>query len=114
MKNWRNKRRTPLKGQARINIRKTPRQDMYKVKAVELQTAVNMTCHCVIHTVDHLSEIMIAHWHGNTLEHIKLLRSKCACLIKNIISSALKTYLTDNFQNKKYATILDESTDIST
>ena len=86
---------------------------MDKVKAVELQTAVSMTCHCVIRTVDHLSEIMIAHWHGSTLEHIKLHRSKCACLIKNIISSALKTDLTDNFQNKKYAIILDESTYIS-
>ena len=111
MKNQRNKRRTPLKGQARINIRKTPRQDIDKVA---LQTAVSMTCHCAIRTVDHLSEIMIAHWHGNTLEHIKMLRSKCACLIRNIISSALKTDLTDNFQNKKYAIILDESTDIST
>jgi hypothetical protein len=28
-------------------------------------------------------------------------RSKCACLIKNIISPALKTTLIDDFQNKK-------------
>jgi hypothetical protein len=73
-----------------------------------------MTCHCAIRTVDHVSEIMIAHWHGSTLEHMKLHRSKCACLIKNIISPALKTDLIDDFQNKKYAIILDESTDIST
>jgi len=56
---------------------------------------------------------MIAHGHGSTLEHIKLHRSKCACLIKNIISPALKTDLIDDFQNKKYAISLDESTDIS-
>ena len=97
-----------------VNVRKTPRQDMDKVKAVELQTAVRMTCHCVIRTVDHLSEIMIAHWHGSILEHTKLHRSKCAFLIKNVISSALKTDLTENFQNKKYVIISDESTDIST
>jgi hypothetical protein len=72
-----------------------------------------MTCHCAIHTVDHLSEIMIAHGHGSKLEHIKLKRSKCACLIKNIILPALKTYI-DYFQNKKYAIITDESTDNST
>jgi hypothetical protein len=73
-----------------------------------------MACHCAISTVDHLSEIMTAHGHGSILEHIKLHRSKCACLNKNIISPALKTDLIDDFQTKKYAIILDESTEIST
>ena len=111
-KSDKHKRRTPLKGQTRLDVRKTPRQDTDKVKVVELQIAVSMTCHCVICTADHLSEIMIAHWHGSTLEHIKLHRSKCACLIKNIISPALKTDVIDDFQNKKCAIILDDSTDI--
>ena len=57
---------------------------------------------------------MVAHGRGSTLKHIKLHRSKFACLIKNIISPALKTDLIDDFQNKKYAIIIDESTDIST
>ena len=48
------------------------------------------------------------------MEHIQLHRSKCSCLIRNIILPALKTDLIDGFQNKKYAIILDESTDIST
>ena len=87
---------------------------MDKVKAVELQIAVSMTCHCAIRTVNHLSEIMIAHGHGSKLEHIKLHRSKCVCLKKNIFSPALKTDLLDDFQNKKYAIVLDESTEIST
>jgi len=86
---------------------------MDKVKAVELQIAVSMTCHCVVRTVN-LSKIMVAHGHGSTLEHIELHRSKCACLIRNIISPALKTDPIDDFQNKKYAIITDESTDIST
>jgi len=73
-----------------------------------------MTCHCAVRTVDHLSEIVVALGHGSTLEHIKLHRSKCAFLIKNIISPAPKTDLIDDFQNKKYAIITDESTDIST
>jgi hypothetical protein len=87
---------------------------MDKVKAAELQIAVSMACHCAIRTVEHLSEIMTARGHGSTLENIQLHRSKCAWLIKNIISPALKTDLIDDFQNKKYAIILDESTDIST
>jgi len=93
-----------------LNVRKTPRQGVDKVEAVELKIAVSMTCHCTVRTIDHLSEVMVAHGHGSTLEHIKLHRSKCACLIKNIISSALKTDI-DDFQNKKYAIITDGSTD---
>jgi hypothetical protein len=95
-------------------VRKTPGQDMDKVKAVELQIAVSMTCHCAVGTVDHLSEIMVAHGHEGILEHVKIYRSKCACLIKNIILPALRTDLIDDFQNKKYAISTDEYTDIST
>jgi hypothetical protein len=113
-KSEKHKRRTPLQGETQLNVRKTPRPDMDKVKAAELQIAVSMVCHCAIRAVDHLSEIMTAYGHGSTLQYIKLRRSKCACLIKNINSPALKTDLTDDFQNKKYAIILDESTDIST
>jgi len=72
---------------------------------------VSMTCRSTIRTVDHLSESMITYGHWNTLDHIKLHRTKCY----------LKTYFacTENWyhwwlQNKKYATIIDESTDIST
>jgi hypothetical protein len=64
--------------------------------------------------VDYLSEIMTAHGHGSTLQYIKLHRSKCACLIKTINLPALRTDLIDDFQNKKYAIILDESIGIST
>jgi hypothetical protein len=84
---------------------------MDKVKAEELQTAVSMTCHCATRAVD-LNEIMVPYGHGSTLVHIKLQRSKCACLIKNIISPAMKTDLIDDFQKEKYAIILDEFTDI--
>jgi len=65
-----------------LNVRKAPKQDMDKVKAVELQIAVSVISHCAIRTVDHLSEIVIAHRHRSTLEHIKLRASKCACLVK--------------------------------
>jgi hypothetical protein len=111
-KSEKRKRRTPLKGHTQLNVRETARQVMDKVKAVELQIAVSMTRHCAKRTVDHLSETIIAHGHGSTTEHIKLHRSKCACLIKNIFSPSLKTDLIDDFQNKKYVIILDESTDI--
>jgi hypothetical protein len=66
---------------------------MDKIKALELQIAVSMDCHCAIGTVNHLSKIMTAHGHRSILEHIKLCRNKCACLIKSIIKPALKTDL---------------------
>lgn len=89
-KSEKHKRRTPLQSQMQINVRKTPKQDKDKVQAVELHIAGSMACHCAIRTVDHLSEIMIAHRHGSTLEYIKLHRSNCAYLIKNNISPAVK------------------------
>jgi len=49
-KSKKHKQRTPLQGQTRLNVRKAPRQDMNKVKAVELQIAVSITCHCAIRT----------------------------------------------------------------
>jgi hypothetical protein len=45
---------------------------------------------------------------------VKLHTSKYVCLNKNIISPAVKTDLIDDFRIKKYAIMLDESTDIST
>jgi hypothetical protein len=65
-KSGKHMRRTPLQCQTPLDVRKTPRQDVDKVKAAELQTAVSRTCHCAKRTVDHLSEIMIAHGHRST------------------------------------------------
>jgi len=112
-KSEKRKWRAPLQGQTQLSVIKTPRYDMDKVKAIELQIAVSMTCHCVVRIIDNLSKFMVAHGHGSTLELIDLHRNKCACLIRNIILPALKTDLIDDFQNKKYAIITDESTDIS-
>ncbi|CAG5133498.1 unnamed protein product, partial [Candidula unifasciata] len=106
--------KTPSKSQSQLITTITPRQSNDKVKAAKLQLAVRMTGHCAIRTIDHLSEIMRAHGQGSTLEHIQLHRTKCSCLIKNIIWPALKDDLIEDFRNKKYAIIIVESTDVST
>jgi len=106
MKNRRNKRRTQLQSQMQLNVRKIPKQDKDKVQAVELLIAVSMTCHCAIRTVDHLSEIMIGHRHGSTLEHIKLRRSKCAYLIKNNLSPALKLISLMTIRTRKFQSLI--------
>ena len=60
-----------------------------------------------------MSEIMVAHGAGSTLGQIKLHRTKCIALIKNVISPELKSDLIQDLQNKKYTLIIDESTDVS-
>lgn len=70
---------------------------MRKAEAVDLQIAISMTCHCAVCTTDHLSEV-VAQGHGSTVEHIKLHRNKCTCLIKNIILPTLKTDIDDSEQ----------------
>jgi len=56
---------------------------------------------------------MATHGKGSTLEEIKIHRTKCECLIKNIISPSVKSDLIDDFKGRKYAIFIDESTDIS-
>ena len=65
-KSEKHKRITQLQSQMHLNVRKTPKQDKDKVKAVELQIAASIICHCAVRTVADLSEIMIAHKHRST------------------------------------------------
>ena len=94
-------------------IRTPVLQNCDKVKRAELQLAVSMTCHCAIKTIDHLTDIVKTHGEGSTLCQIRLQRTKCSCLIKNVVSPALKCDLIEDLKNKKYAIIIDESTDVA-
>ena len=73
-----------------------------------------MSCHSAIRTIDHLSEIMVAHESGSTLGQKKLHRTKCMALIKNVISPELKSDLIKDIQNKKFTLTINKSTDVST
>ena len=108
------KKNTPSSSQKTLSVIKTSTKTDDKVKIAELQIAVSISCHSAIHTIDHMSEIMIAHGTGSTLGQIKLHRTKCIALIKNVISPELKSDLIQDLQNKKYTLIIDESTDVST
>jgi hypothetical protein len=84
-----------------------------RVKELELQLAVGITCHSSIVAVDHLSEIIVQHGKGSKFEKLKLHRTKCSLLIKNVISPALHQDLCEDMAGQKYCVILDESTDVS-
>nr|XP_047127552.1 SCAN domain-containing protein 3-like [Hydra vulgaris] len=83
------------------------------IKKAELRIALTMTCHCAVRTVDYLNEVFVVYGRGSLLEHVKIHRTKCMGLIKNVISPSLRDDVVEDFKNKKYALIIDESTDIS-
>ena len=56
---------------------------------------------------------MVMHGKGSILEDVRMHRTKCAGLIKNVIPPTLKSDLIEDLSGKKYTLIVDESTDIS-
>ena len=100
-----------------LNVTKIPRTpDSSKnsdVKQAEIQLAVSVVCHCSLRSIDHLGELLVRHGTGSTLGQIRLHRTKCACLITNVIAPSLKDQLIVDLKGKKYTLIIDESTDVS-
>ncbi|XP_047736335.1 SCAN domain-containing protein 3-like [Hyalella azteca] len=84
-----------------------------KAKKIELELSVVMSCHCAIRSVDHISDFLTKYGKGSDLEKIRLHRSKCACLLKNVIAPSLRDVLSENLSGKKFSLIVDESTDVS-
>ena len=84
------------------------------IKKAEIRLAVSVSCHCSIMSIDHMGEIIKKEGKGSTLGGIKLHRSKCSAIIKNIVSPALQADLRECLNGKKFFLLIDESTDIST
>lgn len=80
---------------------------------IELHLAIGITCHSSIMAVDHLSEIVVQHGKESKLEKIKLHRTKCSLVIKNVIFPALHKDFCTDMVGQKCCVILDESTDVS-
>ena len=73
------------------------------IKKAELRIALTMTCHCAVRTVDHLNEVFVVYGRGSLLENVKIHRTKCMGLIKNVISPSLRDDVVEDFKNKKYS-----------
>ena len=87
----------------------------YKLKAAELQLAIAIACHCPIKAVDHLGEITKLHsGKDSVFSNLRLHRTKCTALVKNVLSPFPKEDLITDRKNQKFSIIVDESTDIST
>ncbi len=87
--------------------------DSVPVKKAEIMLAAQVACHNSLRSIDHLSEIVKDNGKGSVLEKIRIHRSKCGIVVKNIISAGLKSELKKAMMGKKFSLLIDESTDIS-
>jgi len=99
-----------------LNVVRTPRAEKKTVsteeKTAEIELAVFVACHTSIRAVDHLGEWIRQRGAGSTLGNLRLHRTKCASLIRNVLSPALKDQLKKAAGGKKFTLVVDESTDV--
>lgn len=69
------------------------KQTNIELQNFDIKFSVAVACHCSISTVDHLCEIIKYYGKGSELQNLKLHRTKCCALIKNVVSVALHNTL---------------------
>ena len=63
--------------------------------------------------VDHLGEVIAHNGEGSPLGRIKLYRTKCSKLATDVVAPASKEELREDIKGKKFAVLIDESTDVA-
>lgn len=84
-----------------------------ELKEFEIKYSVITACHCSVRSVKYQTELFAEYGKGSVLENVKLHRTKCMCLIKNVVSAALFEELLDDLRDARYSLLIDESTDVS-
>ncbi|KAK3925608.1 Zinc finger MYM-type protein 1 [Frankliniella fusca] len=83
-------------------------------KRVDLKLAMFIAVHSNTRSKDHLCDLLKDIGKGTTLEHLRLHRTKCSKIIKNVLAPALLTDLVvDLNRAKAYSFIIGESTDVT-
>lgn len=84
-------------------------------KIAELKIAAFIAEHCSLLTVDHLINILPQlDPSSDALKNLKLHRTKCSMLIKNVLGPSMLEALIEEIGDFPYSIIIDESTDLST
>lgn len=84
-------------------------------KIAELKIAAFIAEHCSVLTVDHLINILPQlDPSSDALKTLKIHRTKCSMLIKNVLGPSMLEALVEEIGNFPYSIIIDESTDLST
>lgn len=76
--------------------------------------AAHVACHSSVRTIDHLSTIIKDLFPGLIGESVRLKKTKCSALIKNVLGPETLKEIVADIGDGKYSLILDESTDVST
>ncbi|XP_026293825.1 uncharacterized protein LOC113217939 [Frankliniella occidentalis] len=84
-----------------------------EVKLIDLVLTVFVACHTAVRSVDHLGELLRRLGTGSKLQHLRMHRTKCSMLIKNVIAPAMLTDLVRDIGDRPFSLIIDESTDVS-
>ena len=83
------------------------------VRHAELQLAIFTACHMSFQAVDHLGEVIAHNGEGSPLGRIKLHHTKCSKLVTEVVAPAFKEELREDIKGKKFAVLIDESTDVA-
>ena len=76
--------------------------------------AIFTACHMSFQAaVDILGEVIAHSGEGSPLGRIKLHRTKCSKLVTAVVAPALKEELREDIKGKKFAVLIDESTDVA-
>ncbi|XP_057331417.1 uncharacterized protein LOC130671506 [Microplitis mediator] len=85
------------------------------IEIAELKIAAFIAEHCSVKTVDHMVDILPKlDPSSDTLARLKLHRTKCTTLIKNVLGPCILDQLIEEIGDSLYSIIIDESTDTST
>lgn len=85
------------------------------MKIAELKIAAFIAEHCSLLTVDHLISILPQlEPSSDALKNLKIHRTKCSMLIKNVLGPSMLEALVEDMGDFPYSIKIDESTDLST
>lgn len=89
-------------------------QKCNKVANVEAKFALFVCCHTAIATSDHLVDMCKNVVNDSlVMPKVKMHRSKCSGIIKNVLGQHFEEELVRDIGNRKFSLLLDESNDIS-
>lgn len=101
----------PMKSQSTIKF-PIQKKDLNTQKA-ESSLALFVCEHCAIMAIDHLSEVCKHRFSDSKAGDLKLHRTKCTNIIKNVLAPHFIQEIVNDVQDQEYSLLLDESTDIS-
>lgn len=101
----------PIRGQKRIEFPKVKKN--LDTQKAESTLAMFICEHASILTTDHLSQVCKKSFSDSHSADLRLHRTKCTNIIKNILAPHFYQELVDDIGDQEYSVLIDESTDVS-